>query len=298
MFIVSVIVLYNPDVLILRRLVDGLLDQVSRILLIDNGSKNFSDVCTCFHNFEKLDIIPLGENFGIAKAHNVGIEAAKKMDASHVLIFDQDSYAPPELVEELVVAETNLLLAKKNVAAVGPAFYDSRTKNNYPFSLIDGFFLRKIYSKSADEPVRTSFLISSGSLIRISVLDVVGFMKEDFFIDYVDIEWGLRAAFRGFESFGIPKAIMEHSVGDERLNFFGREISVHSPLRRYYLARNGVFMMKLPYVPWRYRVRELMYSVSRAFVFICLVGDKFEYLKYISKGWWHGLLGKSGKYKP
>lgn len=293
--IFSIIVLYNPDVPTLIRLVDSIAIQVSKIVLVDNGSNNIVEVKQYFQGFDQVEIIEFQENLGIAKAHNTGISFAKKRGASHVLIFDQDSYASPNLVSTLVRAEGDLLTMGKKVAAVGPAFVDPRTNNNYPFSRIDGFSLKSIYPRQGEDPIATSFLISSGSLIRISVLSVVGLMKEEFFIDYVDIEWGLRANSFGYESFGIPNAMMEHSVGDNRLKLFGREISIHSPLRRYYLARNGIFMMKLPYVPWKYKVRELVYTVSRVLVFLCFVPNKLKYIKYISIGWFHGVIGKSGK---
>jgi rhamnosyltransferase len=67
---------------------------------------------------------------------------------------------------------------------------------------------------------------------------------------------------------------MWHQVGDDRLKVLGREISIHSPLRRYYLARNSILMLKQPHIHWQYKVRELFYTVSRVVVYIALVPQK------------------------
>ncbi|EQD74077.1 hypothetical protein B1B_02878, partial [mine drainage metagenome] len=42
-------------------------------------------------------------------------------------------------------------------------------------------------------------------------------MREDFFIDNVDIEWSHRARAAGFSLFGVGAAVMFHSMGDQAL---------------------------------------------------------------------------------
>jgi rhamnosyltransferase len=42
------------------------------------------------------------------------------------------------------------------------------------------------------------------------VLDVVGGMNDSLFIDYVDIEWCLRAKNLGYEILGCYRALMNH----------------------------------------------------------------------------------------
>jgi len=72
----------------------------------------------------------------------------------------------------------------------------------------------------AGELLETDFMISSGALIPMQVLDQVGDMNESFFIDHVDTEWILRAKWQGFRSFGVCDAIMEHSLGTETFHFW------------------------------------------------------------------------------
>jgi GT2 family glycosyltransferase len=79
------------------------------------------------------------------------------------------------------------------VGAVGPAYLDEKTGC---YSKVIRF--GRLFSKSInirpndDEPIQADFLIASGSLIRVSVFNKIGLMREDLFIDGVDVEGGVR----------------------------------------------------------------------------------------------------------
>ncbi|HGO4357789.1 TPA: glycosyltransferase family 2 protein, partial [Klebsiella pneumoniae] len=69
----------------------------------------------------------------------------------------------------------------------GPKFYDKDSGYEYPATVYKGPFIKKI--PVVDEPVEATFVIASGSLMRTEVLKDVGLMLDDFFIDFVDVEW-------------------------------------------------------------------------------------------------------------
>ena len=48
------IVLYNPEVELLKKNVDALYNQVDKLLLYDNGSSNYQEVKSIFGNYEKI----------------------------------------------------------------------------------------------------------------------------------------------------------------------------------------------------------------------------------------------------
>jgi rhamnosyltransferase len=57
---------------------------------------------------------------------------------------------------------------------------------------------------------RVDYAISSGTLIALEILDVIGEMEEKLFIGYVDIDSGLWAQSKGYGCFGLCAAHMEH----------------------------------------------------------------------------------------
>lgn len=293
--IAALIVTYNPDVQILAKLIERLkLSKFKlKIFLIDNASDNAQDLMnTCLPDD---NFIFLQENIGLAGAQNILLKKIMNSESDAVLFFDQDSEPTDEFITCLTQGLMDLKSQGHKVGAVGPVFYDPRTGTTTPFSLIQGCRVRSIHPESSN-PLKVSFLINSGMLVSVHTLKDVGFMRDELFIDYIDIEWCLRAANEGYCFYAIPDAKMSHTIGDARKIFLGREVSIHSPLRRYYLARNSIYMMRLSYIPAGYKFREAIFSTIRTVMFVACVDKKFTYIKYILRGWKDGIQKKYGKY--
>ncbi len=88
---------------------------------------------------------------------------------------------------------------------------------------------------------------------------------------------------------------MKHSIGDKRLSVFGRTISIHNPIRRYYLTRNSIYMIRLSSIPLGYKMREFSLNIIRFFVLFFTQKEKLVYFKYFIAGIYDGLTGKFGK---
>jgi rhamnosyltransferase len=236
-------------------------------------------------------LLRLGENRGIADAQNVGIQWARNREAEFVLLMDQDSIPAPDMAEKLISA----ISEQPSPAAAGPRYLDERQDNPPPFIRVRGLRLERCACSTEESVVPVDYLIASGCLIPMSVLDKVGGMRNDLFIDYVDIEWGLRARRHGFQSYGVCSAHMQHSLGENPIKFFSKNIPLHSPLRHYYHFRNALLLYKEPWVPlnwklvdgWRLCLKYVFYSL---FAKPCMA-----HWRMMTLGVWHGLAGKTGK---
>jgi rhamnosyltransferase len=71
-------------------------------------------------------------------------------------------------------------------------------------------------------------------------------MRENYFIDYVDTEWCIRAEAMGYKNYVSSKAVMKHAIGDNILKFKYFNVPVHSPFRRYYRVRNAFYGKRKP----------------------------------------------------
>lgn len=281
-YISAVIVTYNPDVGVLTNLIKSLSKQIDSVVVVDNFSNNIDSIKNLDARFK---CIPLEKNIGLASAQNIGIRDVITY-SSHVIIFDQDSEISADFVANQLKCETMLLKKGIKVSAVGPKFYDKESGYEYPATVYKGPFIKKVPVK--DEPVEATFVIASGSLIRTVVLRDVGLMLDDFFIDFVDVEWCLRASEKGYKCFINPFESMKHSIGDLRVNIFGRMISLHSDFRKFYIYRNGLYMARLPYVPVGYKVRVFIFNMIRTLIGCSLSKDKLKTVKVSSKGWFSG----------
>ena len=292
-----VLITFNPDLSLFKEIfVSHIRSDCDGIIIVDNNSNNSREIQELF-NICKKELIfrGLDSNYGIAKAQNVGVNLARMHDCTHVILFDQDSKSPEYIATELLKEENELISQGISVGAIGPVYYDARTKNVYPLALLNGFRLKNIYPKEDHtDPINLSFIIASGSLIRISVLDDVGEFYDPFFIDLVDIEWCLRALSLGYKVYASPNVSIEHSIGDKRIFSFGKEISIHSPLRRYFMVRNNILMARFNHVPIRYRIRIFFGIVFRSIRFLVAVKFDVDYIHAIFLGVSDGLKNRGG----
>jgi len=286
----AVLVTYNPEIDVLISSIKSILPQVDNLIIVDNNSSNAELVKNI--ESEKLITIFLDSNVGLATAQNLGIRHAKKLGSDFSLLFDQDSVIGSNFVEKIYSDYVYLENKNVEVAAVGPFFYDRNTKYIYNPTNYVGPFISKV--EFDNEPVSVTFVIASGSLIRMKVLEKIGLMRDDFFIDFIDIEWSLRAKNFGYSVFMSPNVTMEHNIGDKRIKLFNRLISLHSDFRKYYIYRNGLYMVKLPYVPFWYKVRLLVLNSIRSLLGIFLSEEKSKTLKVTMGGWKDGFFNKVG----
>lgn len=291
--IIGVLVSYNPELNDLDIVLSSIASQLDWLVVVDNGS--LADVLPVCEKHGNVECIKLNENIGLAAAQNFGVNLAIENEASHVLFFDQDSVIDDLFVRNLLSAESKLISSGVKVGAVGPSFFDPVTEEKYPATVYWGPFIKRVCL--AETPVPATYIISSGSLVRVEVLKDVGSMMEAFFIDYIDVEWCLRARDHGYTVFMIPSAKMSHEIGDNRVSILGRSISIHGAIRRYYLFRNSFLMLRLGYVPIGYKIREIFFNFVRFGLGLFLSKKKAEVLKYSSWAFWDGIRGKFGPIK-
>jgi len=291
----AVIVSFRPDLERLLQQLEVLLPQVAGAVLVDNGSPR--GMVDLFGSVSGLGahVCLLGDNMGIAHAQNVGIEFARRQCATHVLLMDQDSVPAQDMVACLLSATSRLAALGRKVAAVGPRYVDEHQQNAQPFVRIRGLKVARCGCAERDAIVEVDCLIASGALIPLTVLQRVGGMREDLFIDYVDTEWSLRASRHGFQSFGVCNASMGHALGGAPYTFMGRKVPMHSPLRHYYQVRNAIRLCCESFLPLRWRA-VFAYQALVRFVFHSLFAiPRRQHLRMMTLGVAHGLANRLGR---
>lgn len=291
--IVSITVTYNPDMKTLLSHLNSIEEQVSKIILVDNNSNNIDQIVDVIEHKVSVEIIRQSKNVGLATAQNIGIRAAIESGAEYFILFDQDSVVSSNFVSGLETTYIELIKNGVKVGAVGPSFYDPTDGTIYPPTNYVGPFIRQTTLTSA---TAVSFLIASGCFVSKSAFMNVGEMKDDLFIDYIDVEWSFRAKKFGYSVFMTNRSSMSHTIGDARKKIFGRTISVHSPLRRYYLIRNSFFMIRQSYIPLGYKVRELVFNGLRFLLSVLFSEKKIETIKYSFYGFFHGIFNRLGPF--
>ena len=295
--VAAILVLYRPTTKDLHRLLDSIVPQADVVLVVDNTPDPHAEILALVARYgPKTRYLPLGANRGIAYAQNVGIRKSFELGCSHVLLLDQDSVVPPGMIENLLAAEARLLGEGKAVAALGPQFYDEKTGKTYPAVRLEYYRVKKLYLDSnSTEPIEADYLISSGSMIRAEILNEVGLMRDDLFIDWVDVEWGLRARSMGLKSYHAPNVLMTHNVGDAVVTILGRDIHVHNDIRNYYMLRNALFLFRLKSMGLRWKITFLPRIPCYLFLYPFLAENRLRNLRFVVRALQDGLAGRMGE---
>jgi rhamnosyltransferase len=292
--IVAIIVSYQPDLGALSVLLTTLAMQVAQIVVVDNGSDTDVAGWLVARRDVRVHSLRFGENRGVATAQNAGIAWARERGARYIALFDQDSEPALDMVERLVGAAETMEAQGYLVATVGPRHLDVQLGNPMLFIRVRGLRVERYSCTDPDEIIPVDYLMSSGCLIPMATLDIVGGMTEDLFIDYVDIEWCMRAKHRGYQSFGACGAIMQHRIGDAPLSFCGRKFPLHSPLRHYYLFRNAVWMYRQKWPPLHWKLTDGYRLFLKYGFYMLFTKSRLEHLRMMTLGIWHGLRGRNG----
>lgn len=289
----AVLVTHEPDLAVLSQALASLALQVPRIVVVDNASAGTGLHALCARH-TGLTFVTLPVNHGLAHGLNEGVRCARTLTGIRaVLLLDQDSVPAPGMVAALCAA-----LARRSreqrVAAVGPCHRDPRDGAAAPFIRIGFPWNRKLRCGDHGDDVRCDFLISSGCLIPLAVLDDVGGMDAAFFIDNVDLDWCFRATARGYALYGVCAARLQHHLGEQRLRLPGlaRGIVVHPPRRLYYMLRNRLWLYRRRSTPRRWIAQDVPRLLVKFALFALLVAPRRAYLRQMLAGLRDGIRGE------
>jgi rhamnosyltransferase len=181
------------------------------------------------------------------------------------------------------------------VAQVGPHFFEHNRGYYLPFIEFKAGFPRRKYQRSEQSWTTADYLISSGALVPVRALEQVGPLDDSLFIDYVDIEWGLRAKAAGFQSYGVYDVRMEHAIGEKALDLAVIRLAMHKPIRRYYYYRNALLLCRRRYVPLSWKLHEIARLSLKFWIFALFSRNRVPDVRMMLKGIVDGILGRTGK---
>lgn len=284
----AVVVTYRPDFTALLKLL-ARLNKETDFVVIDNGSEEIARLAESITVYERCqELIRLDANVGLARALNIGIEWGKARHCDYVFLFDQDSSLCDLFVSRMIKAAKEAeQYSSQGIAALGPRIINPQTMRQTPFKLFNRLLFRtdRHFAKCSKN-YRADFLITSGTLLIVRHLDEIGLMKEDYFIDNVDLEWCFRASSKGFDLIGTDEAVLYHAIGERSDNPLVRAgiMAQHQPSRTYYSSRNRIHLYGVPYSPLGWKLRDVVRFALKAAWLILTSGDRRLYWQNIRSG--------------
>ena len=285
----SIVVNYQTKINEFTHILKKHRDNFQQVIIVNNSA----EIDLAQFQSKQTILINNPGNIGLSAALNVGIKEAKRLGFKMAALFDQDTELPNNFTQQML-HYINQYQGDKLVAVYSPIFYNhvidetSKHINFKPFRLI-----RRLGDET--DYAYPHYVITSGSFIPINVLDDVGLMREELFIDFVDIEWCLRARQQGYEIVAINKVMIDHHLGDYAVSFMGHHYPIHSPLRMYYYFRNAMYLYRLREIDWNWRLVDATRNLFRFLFYMLFVKNRATYFKYIIKGYYHGLIKRMGR---
>ena len=276
----AVIVTYNGEATI-KETIDALRHQVGHLLIVDNNSNDHTKDILRNIKKDNLSVIFNDENRGIGFALNQGVDFARGNGYGWLITMDQDSVADAGMIRELLNG-AEIYTDDSRVVSFSPRITQKKM----------------ILTKNVPDFEKRYTVITSGNLVRLSVFDHVGKFNDALFIDSVDFDFCLRLRSKGYKIVRNNRAVLYHSLGHvENVYLLGWYfvITAHSPLRKYYMLRNHIYITnkyftKFPLFCLRKQVGMLRIILQT----LLLERHKKDNLLYLLKGISHGFINKRG----
>ena len=267
-------VLYNPKKEYIQN-IKQFCRGIESLIIVDNSP-------TCNENLVKesfgseIDIIYLyqdGQNLGLCKAINVGMEELIDRGYKWGLYVDQDSRYCNDI---LPIYEKAINSHSGTIGVLGPQHEFDR---------------RRLKRRSGYK--EKEWLMTSGCLFNLGVFNSIGGFDERIFLDGLDVEYCLRCRKMGYKVIQCREAIVHHHPANTKelnLGIIKLKYGWDRPVRYYYKVRADVYMLK-NYVSL-YCVADLIVKFIKI---ITLFDEKKVYLNAYRNGMRDALVGRFGE---
>lgn len=234
--ICAVVTTYFPEDILLENMKRVSL-QVDTIVIVDNTATQASKgILTSLEEMSsKIVVIKNGKNEGTITALNQGIRKAAELGHHWVFTLDQDSLVDPQLIQTYL--DFVKKIDAKHLGIINSNYKDKDTG-------LVGFSLNTANQNGWAE-VRA--LITSGSFFAVSTFQEIGPMREEFFMDWADYDFCLRARRFGKRNYVYIPPLIVHSIGAKTAHkflFWELPANHHNAFRCYLIGRNLTVVIK------------------------------------------------------
>jgi rhamnopyranosyl-N-acetylglucosaminyl-diphospho-decaprenol beta-1,3/1,4-galactofuranosyltransferase len=245
--VASITTAFNA-VRVLPRQIDALLAQtvpLREIVVVDNGSTDGTRQLLA-QRYPEITVLPMPTNLGAAGAWSAGLQyAAMQRRHDWVWAFDDDTVPDLTALDRLLrgLDEAEIAAGETGMLAGMPVHGPSGA--SYPPLLWRQGFHRPPADRMRPPVWFADLAIASGLLVRRELVEQIGLPRADFFMDFFDFEYCLRARSRGYRIAVVNRVQLSHQVGEARaarLPGYSGLWPNHAPWREYYMCRNLVYL--------------------------------------------------------
>ena len=266
------------------------------IIVIDNASTD-ATVSMLAEKYPQVTVLRLHHNMGAAGGWAEGLRyAALEKKYDWIWNFDDDSLPRADALELLLQGATQFVETSK-IGMIVPLPVHEQSNTPYPpYLWKDGFVLPD--DAKMKKPIwLADMAIASGALVRRDVVEQIGLPRVEFFMDFFDFEYSMRACQHGYKVVVVSSCRFPHNLGNACLvRVFGinRCWTEYPPWREYYIARNLCYAAWHLYPTLRAKAFVVRCVLRRACRLILFGHERFRTASIIVKGMCDGVRGRLG----
>jgi GT2 family glycosyltransferase len=270
--IAVIVVNWNDTAASIRALQSARASEDVLPILVDNGSDD-DPTDAVGAACPQARVERLSRNSGYAAACNSGVRLAATLGASHVVMMNNDAELAPDALDQLSVADRlrpGRLLAPIIVYADAPdtvwsagGYLEPPYFRNHHMGMGDGVDAHRA-GRRVEWATACALWCSIETWRRLGPLD------EAFFLYLEDVDWCLRAARLGVETWLVPEAVVRHDVSRTTRELASETIRYYSYRNHFRLAfrhargwRRGVIASELVWTVGKIGLRTLAFSSYR-----------------------------------
>jgi rhamnopyranosyl-N-acetylglucosaminyl-diphospho-decaprenol beta-1,3/1,4-galactofuranosyltransferase len=302
--VASVTVAYN-GAQVLPRQIEALSRQthpLREIIVVDNASTD-GTAAMLAQRYPQVTVLRMPENLGAAGGWAAGLaQAALENGHDWVWTFDQDSVPGTDSLARLLGGIDSPNGAQAEVGMIAPMAVHEETRTYYPPLFWHDGFVRPTAEQMREPLWYADLVMASGSLVRREVVERIGLPRADFFMDFSDYEYSLRARAHGYKIAVVPGAELGHEVGNARrvrLPGQHRLWTSYAPWREYYNSRNMAYAAWHLYPTQGTKKFMLKHLARHAGAVLLFSSRKAACLRKMMQGFWDGCRGNLGiRFRP
>jgi len=305
--VASITTAYNAA-RVLPRQIDSLLRQtrpLQEIIVVDNASSDDTRALLA-ELYPQVTVLTMPENLGAAGAWSVGLEyAALQKRHDWVWAFDDDSVPGENALAGLLEAAESSAAAedvegnnhdgRTGMIAVLPVH--KKTGGCYPPLLWNEGFHKPPAELLQQTVWFADLAIASGLMVRRELVETIGLPRADFFMDFFDFEYCLRARAHGYRIAVASAVKLAHEVGEARpvrLPGFSGLWPNHAPWREYYMSRNLAYVVWWLYPSAATKRAAIRHLVRHACGSLLFGSEKLACVRKMAQGFWDGRGARLG----
>ena len=239
------------------------------VIVVDNASLQ-DEASLIQKRYPQVKIIRSEKNLGFAGGNNLGIQES---DGKYLFLVNNDTVFEDFNVQTLI----DRLESSPQIGMICPKI--RFTWGNKPIQYAGYTPLSRITVRNrsigfGEEDHRqydiahpTPYAHGAAMLVKRAIIEKVGYMPEDYFLYYEELDWSMMLKRAGYEIWYDPSCTIYHKESQST----GQD----SPLRTYYITRNRLLLVK--------RNWHGIYKYLAYIYLTCLVAPR-DILKYLIKG--------------